>query len=202
MWLFFDFRSKVKRLEHGSTFDSTVLLGNREGVLLYALWFQWAIAQYLAERVMDDEQSIIAEIWWTGQFHIHNFYGMTWTETLKEMLQADKHDPKPMPGSGIAMARDMGHWFGKHPEMVWRNTGRMWVPFKENIGIVREVQVNQMTDEDLELLAHGLWCVNRRFGYYANFCESYGQKLEQIEFGAGFENLPIISAGNKLVHPR
>ena len=29
-------------------------------MLLYALWFQWAIGRYLAEKVMDDEQSIIA----------------------------------------------------------------------------------------------------------------------------------------------
>ena len=27
MWLVFDFRSKLKRLEHGTTYDSSVLLG-------------------------------------------------------------------------------------------------------------------------------------------------------------------------------
>lgn len=111
MWLIFDFRDKVKRLQHGTTYDSSVLLGRweriviswtcirqrsfkvkvsilalsyllqfptsfvvdprlwvrksvpdaggREGVLLYALWFQWAIQRYLDEKVMDDEQSII-----------------------------------------------------------------------------------------------------------------------------------------------
>ena len=111
MWIIFDFRDKLKRLEHGTTYDSSVLLGpwfasgqvevsqlapcisrdagGREGVLLYALWFQWAIERYLKEKVMDDEQSIIAsrqrlqrlrcpqtpisaeaEIWWTGSFKI------------------------------------------------------------------------------------------------------------------------------------
>lgn len=38
---------------------TSALRGGREGVLLYALWFQWAIERYLAEKVMDDEQSII-----------------------------------------------------------------------------------------------------------------------------------------------
>ena len=41
------------------------------------LWFQWAIEQYLEEKVMDDEQSVIAEVWWAGQFNIQSFYGMT-----------------------------------------------------------------------------------------------------------------------------
>ena len=59
MWLLFDFRDKLKRLQHGTTYDSSVLLGRREGVLLYGLWFQWAIERYLEEKVMDDEQSII-----------------------------------------------------------------------------------------------------------------------------------------------
>jgi len=88
MWLFFDFRSKLKRLEHGSTFDTTVLLGGFEGVLLYALWFQWSIARYLDENIMDDEQSIIAEVWWSGHMNIRSYFGMGWTEGLRQLLPA------------------------------------------------------------------------------------------------------------------
>merc|ERR1711865_952759 len=116
------------------------------------------------------------------------------------MLQADKRIDKATPGSGLSMARDMGHWFGKHPELVWQNNGRMWVPFINNVGVVREVQVNQMNDEHLELLAYGLWCVNRRFGYYANFCEAHAKANPQEEF-SNFDKLPIISPGNQLIHP-
>merc|ERR1712139_36360 len=98
------------------------------------------------------------------------------------------------------MARDMGHWFGHHPHLVWRNTGRLWVPYRSNIGVVHEVQVNLMTDEHLELLAYGLWCVHRNCGYYGNFCNAFAEKSEQTEF-IGFDSLPVISQGNLLVHP-
>ncbi|CAE8699222.1 unnamed protein product [Polarella glacialis] len=114
MWLFFDFRSKLKRLKHGPTFDTTVLSGRPEGVLLYALWFQWAIGQYLAERVMDDEQSIIAEIWWTGRFQIKSFYGMRWFETLVQMLQASPSEELLPPGT------DQDQGFGETREPTWK----------------------------------------------------------------------------------
>eukprot|EP00435_Cladocopium_sp_Y103_P035325 s1871_g9.t1 len=117
MWLIFDFRDKLKRLQHGTTYDSSVLLGGREGVLLYALWFQWAIERYLAEKVMDDEQSIIAEIWWTGLFRIQGFYGMGWAEVLARMLMADA--PVGTGGSleSLEHAARLGRWFGDTPTL-------------------------------------------------------------------------------------
>ena len=34
MWLIFDFRDKVKRLQHGTTYDSSVLLGRWERIVI------------------------------------------------------------------------------------------------------------------------------------------------------------------------
>eukprot|EP00439_Symbiodinium_sp_Y106_P051899 s2250_g6.t3 len=161
MWIIFDFRDKLKRLEHGTTYDSSVLLGGREGVLLYALWFQWAIERYLKEKVMDDEQSIIAEIWWTGSFKIEGVYGMSWTEVLAQMLMADA--PAGTGGSleSVLYAGSLGHWFGDHPRLIWRNTGKSWVPTADLE--LRETKiVNQLSDEDLERIVYGYVCANQQ----------------------------------------
>ncbi|CAE7236103.1 unnamed protein product [Symbiodinium sp. CCMP2592] len=175
MWIIFDFRDKLKRLEHGTTYDSSVLLGGREGVLLYALWFQWAIERYLKEKVMDDEQSIIAEIWWTGSFKIEGVYGMSWTEVLAQMLMADA--PAGTGGSleSVLYAGSLGHWFGDHPSLIWRNTGKFWVPTADLE--LRETKiVNQLSDEDLERIVYGYVCANQQIPRLVASCETYKSK--------------------------
>jgi len=171
MWLIFDFREKLKRLQHGTTYDSSVLLGGREGVLLYALWFQWAIERYLAEKVMDDEQSIIAEIWWTGLFRIQGFYGMGWAEVLARMLMADA--PVGTGGSleSLEHAARLGRWFGDTPTLIWRNTGKLWVPRDNTFEFVEERVVNQITDEELELILYGSACANKQIPRLKVLCE-------------------------------
>jgi len=198
MWIFFDFRSRLKRLQHGSTFDSTVLLGGREGVLLYALWFQWAIARYLAEGVMDDEQGVIAEVWWSGEFAIRSYYGMRWEESLSQMLRAGEPGDAEGAAASVEEAQKMGRWFGGYPNLVWRNNGTIWVPFAGNLSVVKTVVVNKLSDEDMERIAYGLWCLSKRFGYYERFCEVYSSKQEQVEY-PGFDTLPWIVRGNQLV---
>lgn len=198
MWLFFDFRDKIRRLQYGSTFDSTVLVGGAEGVRLYALWFQWAIARYLEERVMDDEQSVIAEVWWTGHFGIQSFYGMTWVETLGQLLGQADHDLPPPDEREATFAEKMGHWFGETPYLIWRNEGRIWVPFAENLGLVERVVVKDLSDEHLERIAFGLWCQNAKYDYYAQFCDGY--RRPQIELPTYVtDGLPVVSPGAKLL---
>jgi len=197
MWIFWDFRSKVLRLKHGSTFDSTVLLGMRRGVLSYALWFQWAIDRYLSEEVMDDEQGVIAEVWWDGRFPIESFYGMSWDESVAQMLRHDDIDSALGEQSSLALARSMGRWWGRHPSLVLQNTGSIWIPFKSNLMVVELRQVNQISDEELERLAYAMWCIHRQFGYYERFCRSYLHASSQVEIDT--RNLPVVSTGNRVV---
>eukprot|EP00929_Paragymnodinium_shiwhaense_P057128 TRINITY_DN28586_c0_g1_i6.p1 TRINITY_DN28586_c0_g1~~TRINITY_DN28586_c0_g1_i6.p1 ORF type:complete len:441 (+),score=49.43 TRINITY_DN28586_c0_g1_i6:443-1765(+) len=212
MWMLFDFRSKLKRLEHGSTFDSTVLLGGLEGVLLYALWFQWAIARYLEEQIMDDEQSVIAEVWWTGRMTFGNFFGLSWEDTLTQMLPL-------IPGSYVSpsevaaakgveippayqgMAASLGRWFGDTPHLIWRNEGNIWVPSATDLMMVEQVPVNEVTDEGMERIIFALWCLyGRVFYYYQHFCDVYASRVPQIR-AEGFENLPIVSANMEVITP-
>ena len=37
MWIIFDFRDKLKRLEHGTTYDSSVLLGGESSFAVTSL---------------------------------------------------------------------------------------------------------------------------------------------------------------------
>eukprot|EP00928_Gymnodinium_smaydae_P036983 TRINITY_DN25749_c0_g1_i1.p1 TRINITY_DN25749_c0_g1~~TRINITY_DN25749_c0_g1_i1.p1 ORF type:complete len:581 (+),score=119.07 TRINITY_DN25749_c0_g1_i1:588-2330(+) len=213
MWLFFDFRSKIKRLEHGSTFDSTVLLGGQEGVLLYALWFQWAISRYLAENVMDDEQSVIAEVWWAGYMKVNSFFGMGWMDAISELLPY-AHDAYGDTGASAReaaaqnepvlayrnIAQTMGRWFGGSPFLIWQNTGNLWVPSAYNLMIVEATPVGQIDDDGLERIAYGLWCLNKKYEYYANFCESYYRRVPQTRI-EGWENLPMVTSGMRMVYP-
>ncbi|CAE7243499.1 unnamed protein product, partial [Symbiodinium natans] len=176
MWIIFDFRDKLKRLEHGTTYDSSVLLGGREGVLLYALWFQWAIGRYLAEKVMDDEQSIIAEIWWAGSFRIEGLYGMSWPEVLAQMLMADAPAGTGGTAESLLYASSLGRWFGEHPSLIWRNTGKFWVPFGENLELQETKIVNQLNDEHLERIMYGYVCANKQIPRLVASCESYKRK--------------------------
>lgn len=194
MWIFFDFKSKLKRLEHGSTFDSTVLLGGVEGVLLYALWFQWAISKYLAEKVMDDEQGVIAEVWWAGYFSIQSFYGMRWEETTRQML-ADSHELDGDPS--VETARRIGRWFGGHPSLVEGNSGSIWIPLAENLALVKQMPVNTVTDDDLERVAYAMWCSYRQYDYYQNFCKAWHSNNVELPV-YGIENVPIIGPGKML----
>lgn len=197
MWLFFDFKSKLLRLKHGSTFDTTVLLGGREGVLFYALWFQWAVSRYLDEGIMDDEQSIIAEVWWDGNFDIQSFYGMGWDEALAQMVRASDLgaalDAEEL--ASLEMANGMGRWWGRHPSLVHSNTGDLWIPFAGNLMVVKPTQVNQVTDEELERVAYAMWCLNKKYGYYRQFCEAYNKEQQEVELS----ELPILTRGNILV---
>jgi len=59
-----------------------------------------------------------------------------------------------------------------------------------------------MTDENLESIAYGLWCVHKKFGYYAHFCDALAKHAVPGDFEiVGIENLPVIAHGNRLIHP-
>lgn len=180
MWTMVDFRSKLLRLRHGTTFDSTVLLGSRVGVLAYAMWFQWAVTRYLVEGVMDDEQSIIAEVWWDGRFLINSAFALTWVESLAMMIRAE--DLQEAIGTAglesIGTAAVMGRWFGRHPSLFHRNEGKLWVPLADDLTVVREKIVREVTDEDVERIAYAMWCQNKRYGYYDQFCRSFVPKVD------------------------
>lgn len=198
MWLFFDFRTKLKRLEHGTTFDSTVLLGGREGVLNYALWFQWAIDRYLAENIMDDEQSVIAEVWWSGGLSFREFYGMTWQETTVQLLQADVAE-ELLPVMSLYQAREMGRKWG-HPDRVRNSFDHVWVPTDKNLGVAFKTPMRTLNDPQLELVAYGLWCIHgRAFDYYARFCDAFISKHKQEEDSFDTEALQVVSKGGELL---
>eukprot|EP00927_Polykrikos_kofoidii_P048831 TRINITY_DN43024_c0_g1_i1.p1 TRINITY_DN43024_c0_g1~~TRINITY_DN43024_c0_g1_i1.p1 ORF type:complete len:739 (+),score=59.71 TRINITY_DN43024_c0_g1_i1:215-2218(+) len=214
MWLMFDFREKLKRLEHGTTFDTTVLLGGREGVLFYAVWFQWAISRYLVETVMDDEQSVIAEVWWAGGMRIRSFFGMTWADTLAQLVprrgmrRGDVRAQLPS-GAGLEPSENvgtlLGHWFGDHPNQVSECPGRMWVPREKNLFVVENVPVKHVTDEHLERIAYALWCIRTREGgdlatVYGPFCARYLVDHQQEEY-QGMADLPVVTRGLRLLQP-
>merc|ERR1711974_126967 len=105
--------------------------------------------QYLAEKVMDDEQSIVAEEWWAGRFQIRSFYWLTWEDTLRQLLQAELFDKLGRPfepsvpwRKSLEMAQSLGRWFGDHPSLIEENEGMFWVPSAQNLSVVFLKRVN------------------------------------------------------------
>merc|ERR1712039_132329 len=106
---------------------------------------------------------------WAGRMEIDSFYGMQWEETLAQMVNwgLDGHE-HAADQSSLDIARKMGHWFGRHPSLIEANGGSIWVPFAENLTIVEHVPVNEVSDAHLERLAYSMWCLHKKYGYYAS----------------------------------
>ena len=70
--------------------------------------------------------------------------------------------------------------------------------FPFDLKIVREVPVNKVTEEDLELIAYAFWCEHKHFGYYKQFCDGYIPQKQDYSI-VGFENMPIVATGQRLI---
>eukprot|EP00913_Durusdinium_trenchii_P026284 g24663.t1 len=68
--------------------------------------------------------------------------------------------------------------------LIWRNTGKLWVP-RNDFQLVEAQVVNQITDEQLERILYGSACANKQIPRLKALCEDH--LAQRAKFDACWE---------------